>query len=86
MSPESNLLRDALYVLSPKSGASEQYGRGLVVGVVNTLMSEHGWTFEQALRHVCHRCPHETRIACFPEEWRSRAYRSLSNFLKKVVL
>jgi hypothetical protein len=36
------LLKDALYNTRDDSGASDDYARGLVVGVVSTLMSRGG--------------------------------------------
>lgn len=75
-----NLIRDALYNLHPRSGASEQYGRGIVVGIVTTIMAD-GVEFDTALKSVCRMCPKAARIACFPEEWRAQAQRNLSNSL-----
>jgi hypothetical protein len=45
-------LRDALYNLSPDSGSSHRYARGLIVGIVATLMDVRGWTFEQAISYL----------------------------------
>ena len=70
---KDSLIRDALYNLHPKAGASPEYGRGIVVGVTTALMAAYDWEFERAFKQVIQRCPDRTRIACFPEEWRGRA-------------
>jgi len=72
-----NLLRDALYNVHPKSGASTQYGRGIVVGIIAVLMA-NGMEFNAALKRVCNLCPLKARIACFPEEWRGEVNRIMA--------
>ena len=48
-------LKDALYNMDHKSGASEEYARGLVVGVVSMLMSS--MTFDEAMDTVAEYMP-----------------------------
>ena len=46
------ILMDALYNVHNASGASDDYSRGLVVGVVATLMSATGMSYEEAVRLI----------------------------------
>jgi hypothetical protein len=62
----TNLLRDALYNLSPKSGANQDYCRGLVVGLVSGLMSE-GRSYSTAAEMVSRCLPADYREDCLPE-------------------
>jgi hypothetical protein len=52
-----NLLIDALYNVHTASGASDDYARGLVVGVVSTLMAVTGDSFEEVLPVVVKHIP-----------------------------
>lgn len=49
---ESTVLRDALYNLHPTSGATDEYRKGLLVGVVAGLIAAKGLSWEQAIQ-VC---------------------------------
>jgi len=66
---KETLLKDALYNLAPRSGASLDYCTGLVVGVVSTLMAE-GMSFGDAIVLVALHMPHGegTRLAV-PDCW-----------------
>lgn len=66
------MLRDALYHMDYRSGASEDYAKGLVVGVVSTLMAE-GFSFEEAIDTVAQYMPHtKTTRLTVPSVWKRR--------------
>lgn len=63
------ILRDALYNMDHHSGASEDYAKGLVVGVVSTLMAE-GFSFTEALDTVAQYMPNtKTTRLTVPPSW-----------------
>lgn len=63
------MLRDALYNMDYHSGASEDYAKGLVVGVVSTLMAE-GFSFEEAIDTVAQYMPNtKTTRLTVPPSW-----------------
>lgn len=79
-------LTDALSNLSPTSGASSDYNRGLLVGIVSGLMAT-GLSFEQALQYVAQACP-ETYKNCLlllPESWREKTNFS-ENSPREILL
>ena len=61
-------LIDTLYNLSEKSGSSTDYGRGVLVGVVCTLMAQ-GRTLQQAVAEVKKYLPEDWRLECIPSSW-----------------
>ena len=63
-----NVIRDALFNCTRRSGADTLYARGIVVGVVSTFMYAYQEDFEHAFQQTVQRCPNKTRIECFPEE------------------
>lgn len=64
------MLKDALYNVHTDSGASADYSRGLVVGVVSTIMAMEGVSFETAVSIVrCH-LPRGYRPERLPEAFR----------------
>lgn len=62
-------LKDALYNLVPKSGASDEYCKGLIVGIVSSMMA-CGVSYKDAIAHLAIHLPldPETRIAV-PPSW-----------------
>jgi len=65
-----NIMRDSLYNMRRDSGASKDYGTGVLVGVVTALMATENINFEQAARRVAKLVPAGARDECFPEGWR----------------
>lgn len=65
----SNLISDALYYTSPRTGCSNEMGHGVVVGVVSTLMAM-GHTFSTAINIVVLLLPDDARRESIPEAWR----------------
>ncbi len=63
------LLKDALYNTHIRSGASVDYGRGIVVGTVAALMATGHFPFMDALDIVSRNLPKDYRIECMPESW-----------------
>ena len=64
-------LKDALYNLHPTSGASVDYGRGIVVGIVSALL-ETGFTFNEAFNiAVMKNLPKDYRMEAIPQAWRN---------------
>ena len=61
------ILRDALYNLTARSGASADYCKGLVVGVVAALMAESGRPYSAVVRDVRALLPVGFRADCLPE-------------------
>ena len=64
------VLRDCLYNLSQSSGASNEYCKGMLVGLVSGLMAQ-GESFNHALRTVAEHMPksHRALADCTPESW-----------------
>jgi hypothetical protein len=67
MNIQETIVKDVLHNLDSKSGASDEYCKGLIVGLVGGLMAaDH--SFEQSLRMV-HRLKPATTRDVFPETW-----------------
>lgn len=66
------LLKDALYNLASDSGASNEYCKGLVVGIVSALMAT-GLSFIAAMDLV-NECAPEFPIERWPDAWLSEVY------------
>lgn len=69
----SVLIKDTLYNFSVRSGASNEYCKGLVVGIVAGYMS-HGKSWEDSIIQVAKRLPNATEIRtlnadCLPIGW-----------------
>ena len=66
----STLVCDALFNLSPNSGANDEYRCGILVGVVSTLVGS-GWTFGHAMRRIREYCSfHNIPLDDFtPKSW-----------------
>ena len=75
-------LQNTMYNFSYRSGASDEYCKGMLVGAVSALMAT-GYTFEQGLE-LCAICmPSDSRLVAdynndtdhsIPELWCKRAY------------
>lgn len=65
------MLVDCLCNFSPTSGASDDYNRGLVIGMVSGLMAT-GMSFDEALEQTAKACPNTyiSRLDLLPESWR----------------
>ena len=50
-------MADAYYNTCPDAGGSNDYARGLVVGVVSTLMAMTGMTYEKAISTMADSLP-----------------------------
>jgi hypothetical protein len=61
-------VKEALHNLSEKSGATTEYAKGLLVGVVSTLMAL-GYDFQNAFKECWTRFPSDFRIKAIPPEW-----------------
>lgn len=61
-------LRNALQNAAPDSGATDEYVRGLIVGVVSGLLAR-GMRFDAALALVRQNMPTNARNNVFPESW-----------------
>ena len=61
------ILRDALYNLTARSGASADYCQGLIVGVVAALMAETGRPYAAIIREVRENLPEGFRADYLPE-------------------
>ena len=64
------ILADALYNLHPQSGASEDYCKGIVLGMVTALMAR-GDSFNDALANVAMHVPYGVRIIA-PDAWQQQ--------------
>lgn len=64
-------LKDAMYNFSPKSGASDEYCKGMLVGAVAALIST-GMTWRDALAHCAICMPDDARMqkdTSVPASW-----------------
>ena len=62
------MIKSALEYTRKDSGASVDKARGVVIGVVSTLMSQ-GESFQQAMTTVCINLPRGYRVSAIPEAW-----------------
>lgn len=65
-----NAIKDVLGNCAPNSGASLDYARGCLVGVVSTLMLD--LTFENALKKAYDAMPNEYMVDVVPQAWREQ--------------
>lgn len=63
-----NLFADVIHNADQRSGASVDYAKGAIVGVVSGMMA-FGWSFEAALEKVASHWRYTYRIECIPEPW-----------------
>ena len=61
-------IKDALYNLSPGSGSSNDYNRGIVVGIVSALLSA-GFSFDDAKKVVFNSLPKDYDEKAIPDYW-----------------
>lgn len=84
-----NLVKDALYNLSPESGASFDRARGTLVGVVSGLQAvvQHATSdpFSFVWNKILPMFPKDFRIECIPPSWLGLNAEELTIDLKKVV-
>ncbi len=70
-------LKDALHNLHYReNGENHEHGKGVIVGVVATLMST-GMSFESAAQLVWQLIPNQSHFKRFPESW-------VDNFIQKI--
>jgi len=72
------MLKGVLHNLQHLNAPDPAYCRGIVVGVVSTLMTINSLPFDRAFKEVIRYCPQNTRIRCFPREWRELAMELLT--------
>lgn len=65
----TTIARDALQNAATDSGASDEYVRGVVLGLVSGLMAAEGWTFNKAWDFVKQNLPANARPNYAPEAW-----------------
>ena len=69
---KSNLLKDALYYTHPDSGASTDHGKGVVTGMVSTIMALQNVHFVDAFAIVKDNLPAGYRIDAIPPAWQDQ--------------
>jgi hypothetical protein len=65
----STLVSDAMYNCHPRSGSSEEYAEGIIVGLVSAFMA-NGATFRGAIETIAQHWHTDYSINCIPEVWR----------------
>lgn len=61
-------LTAVLFTLGGESGTSVDFGRGVLTGVISTLMAQ-GRTLQQAVAKVKKHLPEDWRLECIPSSW-----------------
>ncbi len=61
-------LKDALFNLTMRSGASDEYCKGLVIGIVSAVLAISGCSFEAAFTVVTNHLPNEAYRQT-PKSW-----------------
>ena len=85
------ILIDALYNTCPASGASRDYARGLVIGILSTLSSVPGASLDVVVRDVAYALPNafdpdflpnafRADIVAYRDEW-DAAMKNLSDVM-----
>ncbi len=69
-------IKDALYNLREDSGASVEYARGILVGVMSALIAYNGSNFSDAAHTVKGCMPQDYRQECLPETWNNSYFSS----------
>lgn len=66
----NNILRDCLHNMSARSGATDLYCKGMLVGVVGALAA-FGWEPDEALKYYKENFPADCRPweSFFPPTW-----------------
>jgi len=62
------MVKDALYNLHPDSGSSEEYAKGILVGVMSGLVAV-GIEFDTAWNICRHNLPEKVMPNVFPKSW-----------------
>lgn len=62
-------LADVMFNMHQSSGATDEYRKGLVVGVVGALMATEKLTFEQAVTQCCFHMPDSGVRLMVPDSW-----------------
>lgn len=62
---KETILKDALYNLTPGSGAKTDYCRGLIIGIVSALMAQ-GKSHIEAAHIIRDNLPKGYRVSCIP--------------------
>lgn len=75
---QMNLIRDALHNLHTQSGASIEYGKGVIVGLVSALMSM-GMSHTECMIMIANNWQFNYRKACIPECWQEQIKKNLRN-------
>ena len=65
----TTLIKDALQNTREDSGASTDYGKGIVIGIISAVMSV-GVGFFPAFEVITDNLPEGYRAECIPKEWR----------------
>lgn len=65
---DTTLLKDGLYNLDPKSGATHQYARGMLAGIVVGLMTT-GLSFQEAWKLCEENFPEQVDYDAIPSNW-----------------
>jgi hypothetical protein len=73
-----NLIRDALYNLSINSCSSNDYGKGVLIGLVSALMSI-GFTHTECMILIANNWQGQFRKSCIPECWQEQIKKNLRN-------
>lgn len=66
-------IKDALYNLTPTPGASPEYAKGILVGVISVLAanSKAKWPYDSAVKQVKPLMPKVIIAGCIPNSWRN---------------
>lgn len=66
----ANLVKDVLYLLRADSGCSVEEARGVLKGVISTIMDQRRLNFQEAVRVVKPLLPSGYRKDAIPTPWR----------------
>ena len=69
---KENMIKDTLYNCSrdcTTNGNHKVYARGIIVGVVGTVMAVHNCVFDTAVQLVVPYLPKKFDFGCLPESW-----------------
>lgn len=64
-----NLIADALFNVEESSGASDDYARGVVIGVVSALMAVRDYDFKEIVPIIVQHIPHGYKDDRVPLGW-----------------
>ena len=64
-------IKDALFNLAPGTGASNEYCKGIIVGIVSEQMARNQYLkFDAAINYIADNLPGNFREACLPIQWK----------------